>query len=148
MSRLSFKAFCTEKYADFKSIPSNEVYKLFEENGVIQMLNRDYDILHGFGFEYIVRDIDQYVFNVLKTCLNRESEPTMPHGTIRAATLPAIVNLIMEKYNTDEDHAMKMFYHSHTGSCYSDDDSGLYGQSALYVFSLFAEEFEKESRLP
>ena len=61
MSRLSFKAFCIEKYADYKSIPSNEVYKLFEKKGVIGMLDRDYEILHGFGFEYIVRDIDRFM---------------------------------------------------------------------------------------
>ena len=61
LSQLSFKAFCIEKYADYKSIPSNEVYKLFEEKGVIEMLDRDYDILHGFGFEYIVRDIEQFL---------------------------------------------------------------------------------------
>ena len=61
VSRLSFKAFCIEKYADYASIPSNKVYKLFEENGVIEMLNRDYDVLHGFGFEYIVRDIDEFM---------------------------------------------------------------------------------------
>ena len=61
MSKLSFKAFCIEKYADYKSLPGNEVYKLFEENGVFEMLDRDYEILHGFGFEYIVRDIDTFL---------------------------------------------------------------------------------------
>ena len=61
MSRLSFKAFCIEKYADYKSIPSNEAYKFFEENDVLTMLDRDYDVLHGFGFEYIANDIDQYI---------------------------------------------------------------------------------------
>ena len=61
MSRLSFKAFCIEKYADYRSIPSNEVFKLFEENDVLTMLDRDYDILHGFGFEYIANDIDQFM---------------------------------------------------------------------------------------
>ncbi len=35
MSRISFKAFCIEKYADYKSIPSNEVYKLFEKEGIL-----------------------------------------------------------------------------------------------------------------
>jgi len=61
MSRLSFKTFCIEKYADFKSIPSNEVFTLFEKNGIIKMLDEDYDILHGFGFEYIVHDIEQII---------------------------------------------------------------------------------------
>jgi len=61
MSRLSFKAFCIEKYADYKSMQSNEVYKLFEKEGVLEMLDNDYDILHGFGFEYVVRDIDKFL---------------------------------------------------------------------------------------
>ena len=61
MSKLSFKLFCIEKYADYKSIPSNEVYSLFEQHGVLDMLDRDYELLHGFGFEYIVRDIDHYI---------------------------------------------------------------------------------------
>ena len=64
----------------------------------------------------------------------------MPHGTIRAATLTAIVRLIAEKYSVSDDEAIKLFYKSHIGACYADDDSGLYGQSALYVFSLFQEE--------
>ena len=64
----------------------------------------------------------------------------MSHGTMRAATLPTIVSLIMDQYNVGDDEAMKMFYESHIGECYSDDESGLYGQSALYVFSLFLTE--------
>ena len=61
MSRLSFKAFCIEKYADLKSIPSNEVFSLFERNGILTMLDEDYDILHGHGFDYVIHDIDQIV---------------------------------------------------------------------------------------
>ena len=64
MSKLSFKTYCVEKYADYKGVPSNEVFKLFQERGIIEMLDRDYDILHGLGFEYIVRDIDQYIESV------------------------------------------------------------------------------------
>ena len=66
----------------------------------------------------------------------------MPHGTIRAATLPSILKLISEHYGVNDDEAMRMFYESHIGSCYSSDDTGLYGQSALYVFSLFLDEKE------
>jgi len=63
MSRLSFKAFCIEKYADHKSMVSNEVYTLFERNRILQMLDNDYDILHGHGFEYVIHDIDQILEN-------------------------------------------------------------------------------------
>lgn len=64
----------------------------------------------------------------------------MPHGTIRAVTLKTIIKLIMAKLNCPENEALKMFYESHTGKCYADDNTGLYGQSALHVFSLFCEE--------
>ena len=63
MSRLSFKTFCIELYADHKSIPSDEVYKLFEKNNILQMLDEDYDVLHGHGFEYVINDIDEILEN-------------------------------------------------------------------------------------
>jgi len=63
MSRLSFKAFCIELYADYKSIPSNEAFTLFNNNNILQMLDEDYDILHGHGFNYIIHDIDQIIEN-------------------------------------------------------------------------------------
>ena len=63
MSRLSFKAFCIELYADYKFIPSNEVFSIFRKNGIIKMLDEDYDILHGHGFDYVIHDIDAILSN-------------------------------------------------------------------------------------
>lgn len=61
MSKLSFKSFCIEFYSDYKGIRSDEVFKLFEKAGVIAMLDDDYEDLHGFGMEYLVRFIDEYL---------------------------------------------------------------------------------------
>jgi len=66
----------------------------------------------------------------------------MAHGTIRAVTLKTIIPLIMERFNCAENDALKLFYESHIGECYSDDSTGLYGQSAMYVFSLLCEELD------
>ena len=63
MSRLSFKTFCIEKYADYKSVPSNEIFRLFEQNNILKMLDDDYDILHGHGFDYVLHDIEQIMEN-------------------------------------------------------------------------------------
>ena len=63
MSRLSFKTHCIELFADHKSIPSNEVFALFHKNDILRMLDEDYDILHGHGFEYVIHDIDQILEN-------------------------------------------------------------------------------------
>ena len=64
----------------------------------------------------------------------------MSHGTIRAATLKTIIPLIMERFTCGENEALKMFYESHIGTCYADNSTGLYGQSAVYIFSLFCDE--------
>jgi hypothetical protein len=50
------------------------------------------------------------------------------------------LEFIIGDYGVDGDTALKMFYESHIGACYSDDETGLYGESALYVYSLFQEE--------
>jgi hypothetical protein len=63
MSRLSFKTFCIELFADHKSMPSNEVFALFEKNGILNMLDEDYEALHGHGFEYVIRDIEEILEN-------------------------------------------------------------------------------------
>jgi hypothetical protein len=59
MSKLSFKLFCIEKYADKHGISSDKAYALFENRNIIQMLDNDYELLHGHGFEYVINDIEQ-----------------------------------------------------------------------------------------
>jgi len=71
----------------------------------------------------------------------------MPHGTIRAATLKTIIPLIMEQFHCGESDALKMFYESHIGKCYADDSTGLYGQSAAHVFSLFYDEISGKNSI-
>ncbi|MDR0502280.1 MAG: DUF3791 domain-containing protein [Treponema sp.] len=63
MSRLSFKTFCIELYAERKSIPGSEAYSIFEKNGILDMLDADYEILHGHGFDYVLHDIEQILEN-------------------------------------------------------------------------------------
>ena len=64
----------------------------------------------------------------------------MAHATIRATLMPEIVKLICKKYSCTEMKALDMFYTSATGENFADDETGLFGQSALYVYGLFDEE--------
>ena len=64
----------------------------------------------------------------------------MDHATTRATLLPEIVKLISQKYQISEMEALDRFYGSAAGASFADDETGLYGQSALYIFGLFAEE--------
>lgn len=69
----------------------------------------------------------------------------MDHNTTRAMLLPAVIEHIMERYGLDENRALEAFYHSATGASFGDDETGLYGQSANFIFGLFVEE---QSELP
>jgi len=61
VSRLSFKTFCIELYADKKSITGSEAFEMFEKKGILDMLDEDYDILHGHGFDYVLHDIEKII---------------------------------------------------------------------------------------
>lgn len=67
----------------------------------------------------------------------------MSHATIRATLIPEIARLIADKYNISEKEALDRFYTSKTGANFSDDETGLYGQSVLYIFGLFTEEMSE-----
>ena len=62
------------------------------------------------------------------------------HSFTRAILIPEIVRLISEKYGYSEFEALDKFYTSATGASFADDETGLYGQSALHIFGLFCEE--------
>ena len=66
----------------------------------------------------------------------------MGHGTVRAAILPSIIEKIMERYQLDENTALARFYQSAVGAAFSEDASGLYGQSPNFIFGLFVWETE------
>lgn len=60
MSKLSFKAFCVEFYAEHINKDSTDVYSLFEKNGLLDLLETDYEDLHGMSMEYLMRFFDDY----------------------------------------------------------------------------------------
>lgn len=64
----------------------------------------------------------------------------MSKALYNATINPEIVRLISEKYNLSEQEALDAFYGSETAKALNDPETGLYGQSALFIFSLFNEE--------
>ncbi len=61
MSKLSFKAFCIEYYGKHIGKPSNEVYSLFKKENLLDLLDNDYEDLHGMGMEYLMQFFDEYL---------------------------------------------------------------------------------------
>ncbi len=66
------------------------------------------------------------------------------HALVRSILIPDIVKLIQAHYGLDEETAMDLFYSSNTASLFADDEMGLYGQSAWYIFGLFMEEMKQK----
>lgn len=71
----------------------------------------------------------------------------MSHSTVRAINIPVIVKMISEKLNCSESEALDLFYNSEVGKSYADDETGLFGQSALHIFGLFMEEINYENKM-
>ena len=67
------------------------------------------------------------------------------HNLVRATVIPEIVKILCRYYQISQDEALKRFYESHTAANYADEETGLYGQSALYIAGLYIEE--KDGRI-
>lgn len=64
MNKLSFVSFCISYYADHIGKPMDEVYVLFQREGLLQLLRDDYDDLHGMSMEYMMQFCDEYLGRV------------------------------------------------------------------------------------
>ena len=60
MSELSFKVYCIENYAEYKNLPSSEVFKRFLNSKLLSHLQTDYEDLHGMGKEYLMDYFDHW----------------------------------------------------------------------------------------
>ena len=70
----------------------------------------------------------------------------MSHALVRSLLVPEIVKMISNEQNISEMEAMDMFYTSATGASFADDETGLYGQSPLFIFGLFREEMQEKGK--
>jgi len=61
MNIVSFQIFCIEFYSAHIQKHSNEVYALFMDSGLLEMLETDYEDLHGLGTEALMQFCDQYL---------------------------------------------------------------------------------------
>lgn len=61
MSRLSFKTFCIEFYAEHIQKEGTLVFRLFEKTGLLNLLDEDYEDLHGMSVEYLMQFFDEYL---------------------------------------------------------------------------------------
>lgn len=61
MSEISFISFCIEYYAEHIGKSSADVYKIFKDEKLLDLLESDYEDLHGMGMEYLMQMFDNYL---------------------------------------------------------------------------------------
>jgi hypothetical protein len=64
----------------------------------------------------------------------------MGHSLVKATIIPEIVKLIARDEDIAEEEALSRFYESNAAVALDDDETGLYGQSPLYIYSLYMQE--------
>ena len=52
---------CLERYKFVHGLNGREALRLFEQYGVMDYIKSFYDVLHTFGDQYIVADIDEFI---------------------------------------------------------------------------------------
>lgn len=68
----------------------------------------------------------------------------MPKSLYNATVIPGIVKLISDKYSINDEQALDSFYKSETAKALNDPETGLFGQSSLYIFSLYQKEIDQQ----
>ena len=70
------------------------------------------------------------------------------HHLIRATIIPEVARLIAKRFGISESESLSRFYKSATAQNLADEENGLYGQSALFIFGQYLEEtnLKKESK--
>lgn len=58
---MAFVIFCIENYKVYRNLSGKETLKLFDDYGVLDYLENHYDILHTIGYQYMNKDIDEFL---------------------------------------------------------------------------------------
>ena len=108
---------------------------MLNKAGIINELKDDYEDMHGMSTystnEYIGKRLDVDV----------SQDPTNDnHILSKTILISQVIELIAKKYKLSIEEARNRFYSSKVIEMLDDDETGLYGESALYLLSLFDEQ--------
>ncbi len=129
MSKLSFTVHCIEMYANHTNHDGDEIYSIFKDSGILELLDTDYEDLHGMSFEYLMEYFDNYL---VPAPYNAEKKQAY-HTLYNALVVTEIVKQISDEFYLSEAEALDTYYSSVTAKCLYDPETRLYGQGALYI---------------
>ena len=130
-----FIVMCIEQYASSTNHSSGNTYTMLDGAGIIDELRDDYEDMHGMSTysinEYISKRMNEEVTNENRIESHISSKTILIYQTIE---------LIAKKYKMSIEEARDRFYKSNVIEMLDDDETGLYGESALYLLSLFEKQ--------
>ena len=56
-----FKTFCIERYKYMHDMSGKDTLRLFDQYGVLDYISSYCDVLHTFGDQHIVAEIDEFI---------------------------------------------------------------------------------------
>lgn len=62
--RAMFVSFCIEQYAKAKNITTEDVVNLFDQYGIAEHFCDFYDVLHTYGHQWLVEEIDKMINDI------------------------------------------------------------------------------------
>lgn len=136
-----FIVMCVEQYASNVNQSSSVIYYMLNKVGIIDELKDDYEDMHGMS----TYSINEYIGKRLDADVSQE--PTNNnHILSKTILISQVIELIAKKYKLSIEEARNRFYSSKVIEMLDDDETGLYGESALYLLSLFEEQSKNKSR--
>ncbi len=131
-----FIVMCVEQYGYSINQDSKTTYQTLDEAGIINELKDDYEDMHGMSTAYI----NDYIHHRLGKQTNIIAAPLNRHVDAKMILISQTIELIAKKYKLTIIEARKRFYESRVVKLLDDDETGLYGESALYLLSLYDEQ--------
>ena len=129
---------CVEQYAVCINQSSSDTYYRLNETGIIKELEDDYEDMHGMSIYLVNEYIHKRLGNVDQTVNGYEAK--IGHVIPKTILISQTIELIANKYKLTIEEARNRFYKSNVIKMLDDDETGLYGESALYLLSLYEQE--------
>ena len=134
-----FIVMCVEQYASSVNQSSGATYNELNKAGIIDELKEDYEDMHGMS----TYSINEYIGKRLDTDVSQE--PTNDnHILSKTILISQVIELIAKKYKLSIEEARNKFYQSDVIEMLDDDETGLYGESALYILPLYENNFKNK----
>ncbi len=133
-----FVIICIEQYALSVNQSSEDVFLILRNNDIIQELANGYEDMHGMSTYYVNEYINKR--------LGIKPLPTSGHkNNVLSNTIliSQTVELIAQEYDIALGYARDKFYLSGVIRLLEDEETGLYGESALFLMSLYEARLKK-----